>query len=80
MTARCQSCRAPIVWAKTEAGKPIPLDPDPVPDGNLALASWETGQAPRVRYLRKGDDPPDPMVRRVAHFATCPAAKRHRRR
>lgn len=35
--ATCRNCSAVIVWAKTEAGKRMPLDAEPVADGNLVL-------------------------------------------
>ncbi len=33
----CRSCKAPIVWARTEHGRSIPVDPIARPDGNLEL-------------------------------------------
>lgn len=82
MTARCSSCRRPIEWALTEAGKRIPLDPAPVPDGNLVIERRDLDGTPHVRYLTKaGADlfTDANAERRVTHFATCPNAKAHRR-
>ncbi len=36
-TDRCRSCRAPIVWARTPAGRLMPLDPTPTDDGNVEI-------------------------------------------
>jgi hypothetical protein len=73
----CLSCRAPVVWGITGAGKRIPVDPDPVADGNLAIGP-ET--PPRVRYLQPNEDPVRTSEwRGVSHFATCPDAKLHRK-
>lgn len=70
----CRSCGAPIAWATTTNGKPMPLDPDPVPNGNVvigidgvAMVFARTGQVP------KGFD------RFRSHFATCPEAAKFRR-
>lgn len=68
----CRSCGAPVRWERTAAGKPIPLDPEPRPDGNLAFR--DDG---RVYSLPQStlDDVP----RYVTHFATCPHANQHRK-
>jgi hypothetical protein len=79
--AKCRSCGAAIVWAKTEAreGKPsrnIPLDADPddenrpltVEGGNLVVVQHHAGQSPTVRYVSKE------RGRHVTHFSTCPFA------
>jgi hypothetical protein len=66
--AACSSCGARIFWAKTEKGKSIPIDYDPRPDGNL----WFYCDVVYPRVM------PGAM-RFVAHFATCPNAKKHRK-
>lgn len=48
----------------------IPLDPEPVPNGNLDV---EVG--PVASYVQAEPD----VVRYVSHFATCPDAGQHRR-
>jgi hypothetical protein len=68
----CVTCRAPIRWAFTVNGKPMPLDPDPVAGGNVALD--DTGRATVVPADRRAG----PLY--VAHFTTCPYAAEHRRR
>lgn len=76
--ARCRVCPAPIRWARTTNGRPIPLDYDPDPAGNVKLTV---------------DDPPDPTAHVLnagqaararedgeelfmPHHATCPGWKR----
>ena len=66
--SECRSCGAEIEWAKTAAGKRIPLDAESVIEGNIELS--EGGM---VRVVRNGSGD------RVSHFATCPNAKEHRR-
>lgn len=76
----CRTCAAPILWARTERGKRIPLDVDAYvgedarglfvlreaddPEGPLALAAW-------------GLEGTEPHYR--SHFSTCPDAVAHRR-
>lgn len=73
----CRSCGAPIGWCVTEAGKRIPLDAEPVPDGNMVVLA-QFGNAPGLAL------PFDPAkhegwTRWRSHFATCPNADKHRR-
>jgi len=68
--AFCKGCNATIEWHKTAAGKPIPLDPDPHPQGNLTFDSRL-----RVVVAEIGSKPK--MYR--SHFATCPKAGEFRR-
>lgn len=62
----CKNCHQPIVWAKSEKGFRVPLDPDPSPDGTLRL------EGPFVRYSQFGD--------RTSHNKTCPKRRGRRRR
>ena len=68
----CRSCCKDIIWSETASGKKIPIDPEPVPSGNIMLechGALATVVAPR----------PD-VKRHVSHFATCPNASSHRKR
>jgi hypothetical protein len=70
----CRSCQAPIVWAVTDAGRAMPVDAEPVEDGNLILEYPTLAGAPRlVRTVEAGTGT------HVSHFATCPDAAQHRR-
>ena len=83
MSERCRSCKAEIRWAITTGGYLMPLDPDPVPDGNLRLETVLAGEhkTPRVWVVplaqRTGDDAGQLYK---PHFATCPYVDQHRRR
>ena len=74
----CRSCGAPIVWCVTTAGKRMPVDSDPVENGNLVIVPQEgPWREPLVRVLAK-----DEVVtedRFVSHFVSCPNAKAHRK-
>lgn len=72
-------CTADVRWVLTELGKRMPLDPDPVEDGNV-YAVMVDGK-PRARVLGGGDHrPPDGTPMFVAHWTTCPDSEVFRRR
>lgn len=78
----CRSCRAPIVWAHTEQGNPMPVDRDPVPGGNLVFVPrlFDFDQAPPVVHVITDEAAIEGEPERyVSHFATCPHADEHRR-
>lgn len=74
---RCRSCRKPILWAETEKGRRIPIDPDPVSDGNVVLQRRDGFRPPLaiVRFVIPTGDGP----RFKSHFATCPEASKFRK-
>jgi len=88
---RCRRCKAPIAWARTSpAGRPIPLDPEPVARGNVAIVGhaerdlMDTPAGHELVVLVLGATmlatlPPDTRLYR-SHFATCPYADAFRRR
>jgi hypothetical protein len=75
VTATCRSCGAPIVWAITERGKRIPIDPQPNLAGNLTITPEPFGP-PRAAVTRDVGD----GRRYLSHFTTCPHAAAHRTR
>lgn len=84
--ANCSSCNAEIDWLKTESGKKIPVNPE------MVLIELHTGKKPDTCIVTPGGKviwgvgrPLDYdtslgefMVGYTSHFATCPAAARHR--
>ena len=75
--SRCASCAAPLRWERTETGKHIPLDAEPVPDGNIYIMHGVAFVIPTQPEI--GDAEPE-GPRFVSHFATCPNADEHRRK
>lgn len=80
----CKSCGRQIRWAKTEAGKAIPLDVDPVADGNVVLGddgvAYVLGRYPAPGTGVVGEVKAHPETPRYqAHFRSCPHARQHRR-
>jgi hypothetical protein len=72
----CRSCQARVLWATTEAGKAMPLDALPHPEGNILLDK-STGRC-RVQSGRDAAaEGAGPRYR--SHFATCPQARNWRR-
>ncbi len=84
-TPHCRSCGAPIVWARTNSGKAMPVDAEPVEDGNVVLRTGPD-QSVTAYVLSKRDAEGiqlDMYVSRdlyVSHFTTCPTANTWRRR
>lgn len=71
---RCKWCPAEILWALTDKGHRIPLDPAPSDRGNLAL-EFRPGATPIATVV----DPKKvagPLW--LAHMATCPGWKKKR--
>lgn len=68
MTAQsvCSSCGAPILWRRTTTNRPIPLDAEPVPNGNIILQPEG-----RITVLGPLDVLSSALPRYVSHFATC---------
>jgi hypothetical protein len=67
---RCRTCSAAIIWVRTHAkGKPMPLDAEPVADGNVELT--EHGA---VVHGQPELAPTGPRYK--PHFATCPNWRR----
>ncbi|MFI6819751.1 hypothetical protein ACIBJE_02215 [Micromonospora sp. NPDC050187] len=72
-TETCRSCPAQIIWAVTERGKPMPVDAEPTPDGNVLLEQLPTGLRARVLPAHRA-------FGRKSHFASCKDAAKWRRR
>lgn len=64
-TAPCRGCGRPVVWATTDAGDRIPLDPS----APVYRIDARTGELVAVRA--RGE--------MVSHFSTCPDAARFSR-
>jgi hypothetical protein len=47
----CKGCGAEIVYARTEGGKRIALDPEPHADGNIRL--WETANGKLLAFYQR---------------------------
>jgi hypothetical protein len=74
---RCKSCGADIRWVRTTLGKWMPLDAEPVLEGNIVLTldgalTLSARQLALARALEQ-------LLYR-SHFVTCPNAETHRSR
>ena len=72
----CKSCGARILWAVTPAGKKIPLDAEPHPDGNIAISHAREWAPILASVVKPGSQ--DGL--RKTHFATCPNSVQHRKK
>ena len=79
MSASCKSCGAAIVWTVTHKGRPMPVDAEPVENGNVRLR--RDGDDLVAEY--PGKEHPslfeDDGLRYVSHFSTCPESKQWRK-
>jgi len=67
----CRSCGASIRWARTTNDRPIPLDAEPDPAGNVLLlgeTAHVLGKGATVPLELAGDDD---GTRWMPHHATC---------
>jgi hypothetical protein len=76
-TKPCGTCGAPVIWATTGAGKPMPVDAVPVKGGNILLSPPIMSRP--IARVYDSKKPPFAMGY-AAHFATCPHAEQHRKR
>lgn len=74
----CRSCGAEIVWASTERGKAIPINPAPDVDGNLAISGSGRHDADFSARVIAGDEKYS-GPRYKSHFATCPDSDKWRK-
>lgn len=74
----CRSCDAAIIWATTAGGKAMPVDAEPVEDGNVELASTNGHRGPVATVLTGPSLLGGPL--RKSHFATCKDADTWRQR
>ncbi len=77
--ARCGSCKALILWARSaKTNSPMPLNLPPSAEGNVVIVDG------LAHVLGQGDlfEPmlPTEGPRYTSHFATCPNAERHRKK
>lgn len=71
----CGSCGASIWWSVTEAGKSMPIDATPDPDGIVFIDRGVAKVLGPIELALLAEGAP----RWTSHFATCPNADEHRR-
>ena len=78
--SRCSGprCGAIVRWVLTEAGRRMPLDEDPHPDGTVVLRHGPDG-AVRAHVLTGAELPAQETAWRP-HWQTCPDSSQLRRR
>lgn len=81
-TAPCRGCGKEIAFIKTEKGKTMPVDPEPMyftPAGGPNTYVMIDGTIQRGRETEYGDKG-SAWIGYRSHFANCPAADRFRQR
>lgn len=69
---KCRSCDAPMFFAPTEYGKPMPLDAAPV----LVDGTYEIGADGVARFVPKAEREGKSLY--LPHWATCANPDTHR--
>lgn len=75
----CQSCHAKVIWAVTTRARTMPVDAEPVADGNVQLEHRGEGVTPLAHVLSIAQRFGKKELRR-SHFASCPDAAKWRHR
>ena len=74
---RCESCGAPILFAKTEAGRSMPMDAEPVeanPEEDVVRMIFREDGVLKVRRWQRSLFDEDPAMYE-SHWGTCPQSK-----
>jgi hypothetical protein len=77
----CQSCGATIFWAVSVNNSRMPINAEPVEDGNV-LVSMSRSDPENKKCIVLAHDATKPQGRRLftSHFSTCPNARKHRKK
>ncbi len=78
MDTPCSSCKAKVIWCVTVNGKKMPVDVEPVVNGNIVLR--KRGDKTMALYIGKNTQQREGEALYVSHFATCPNARHHRKK
>jgi hypothetical protein len=74
----CQSCLAAIFWMTTTTGGRMPIDCEPVPDGNIRLLEeFSTVEVLGKKATSAARTKGEKLYK--SHFASCPNAAKHRK-
>jgi hypothetical protein len=76
---RCASCGAPVWWAISTNGRPMPVDFEPVDGGNIDLAWDDDARALTATVIPHGQLDMFDRPRYRTHFVSCPHADQWRR-
>lgn len=80
-SSNCRSCGAPIRWCITDANsKRMPVDPEPVEDGNIWVIRTEQGTPIIGVALQGANVPASAPLRYQSHFVSCPNSSEWRKR
>ena len=78
---KCHGCGAEVLWIETPAGKNMPCNPKPVPYWVRPKAPGKivTQHGQVISCDLEGDSQTITGLGYIAHWATCPAAKKFKR-
>ncbi|MGB3708943.1 hypothetical protein [Gordonia sp. (in: high G+C Gram-positive bacteria)] len=76
----CRSCGQPVIWATTDKGKAMPINPGPDAQGNVALHRDKAGiTAVVVPNIKAKAMRSAGQKLYLSHFGSCPHADRWRK-
>lgn len=81
-TEPCRSCGQPVIWCITERLQAMPVDAEPVPDGNIQLVARPVGSfggRPLAKILNVAQRFGKTNLH-TSHFVDCPQAAKWRTR
>lgn len=79
--SNCRSCGAPVRWCITDVNrKRMPVDPEPVADGNIWVVRTEQATPIIGVALHTDNVPASEALRYVSHFVTCPQSNEWRKK
>jgi hypothetical protein len=73
----CRSCNADIIWVTTKAGRNMPVDAQPNPNGNVELLPAADGRSYYAGI--HSNRPIVPTTLYMPHHATCPQGSQWRK-
>jgi len=80
-SSNCRSCGSPIRWCITAANrKRMPVDVDPVDDGNIWIDHTEQGTPIIQVALNASGVPASVPLRYQSHYVSCPQADAWRKK
>lgn len=74
----CKSCGEPVLWMATSTGGRMPVDAEPVADGNCRL-DLEHGVVEVLGRKAIAEARANKERLHKSHFATCSSGARHRK-
>lgn len=67
----CRRCGTEVWWGETAKGKHVPVEATRLRFGGKIVALDLEAETPLIRFLKKGEQPPDSAPRWASHLGKC---------